>query len=406
MTSGLSTILAGFKVLDFCWIGAGSLVTKTLAELGASVYRVESRTHPDNLRLAPPFRPGKEGIEGSGYFASRNPSKKSVAINMSTDEGRRIAAELALSVDLVASNFRPGIMTKWGLDYDTISAHNPRVLYLTMPMQGATGPHAQYIGFGSTISALSGLVDLTGLVGRAPVGTGTHFPDHLPNPGHTLVALLAAIRHRSRTGEGQHIELSQLESTVNVIGPAVIAASAHQPPERSGNHTGHAAPHGTYRTRDDRWIAVACRTEDHWRRLVTALDSAALAERPEFSSVKNRLSHHVELDAAVGAVTSTFDLHHIAQLLSTAGVPSAVVKNSKEMVEDEALWRREYWQQIDHPYIGEIPLSTSPFRAVGEPRQQLTHPPLLGEHTWEVLSSELSLDRDAYDRLVNQQILY
>ena len=122
--------LAGLRVLDFCWIGAGALVTKTLAELGAEVYRVESHTHPDNLRLSPPFRSGAEGLEGSGYFASRNSTKQSVAINMSTGRGREIAFELATKVDVVTSNFRPGIMAKWGFTYDDIRAVNPGVIYL------------------------------------------------------------------------------------------------------------------------------------------------------------------------------------------------------------------------------------------------------------------------------------
>ncbi|TPX02704.1 CoA transferase, partial [Schumannella luteola] len=115
MTAGRP--LEGFRILDFCWIGAGALVTKTLAELGASVYRVESRTHPDNLRLSPPFRPGTEGIEASGYFASRNSSKRSVALNMQTAEGRALARRLAEGVDMVSSNFRPGIMERWGMGY-------------------------------------------------------------------------------------------------------------------------------------------------------------------------------------------------------------------------------------------------------------------------------------------------
>ena len=134
--------LAGIRVLDFCWIGAGGLVTKALAELGAAVYRVESQSHPDNLRLAPPFRPGTEGLEASGYFASRNSSKQSVALNMKTDKARELAVELGGKVDMVTSNFRPGVMERWGLGYEAVRAINPSVIYLTMPMQGATGPHS------------------------------------------------------------------------------------------------------------------------------------------------------------------------------------------------------------------------------------------------------------------------
>ncbi|TPX00811.1 CoA transferase, partial [Schumannella luteola] len=171
----------------------------------------------------------------------------------------------------------PGIMERWGMGYAQLRETNPALISLTMPMQGAEGPHASYIGFGSTIAALSGLVALSGVPGRAPVGTGTHFPDHVPNPGHALVAVLAAIRHRRRTGEGQQIELSQLESTVNVLGPAFVEAGLGRQPEPVGNRVPGVAPHGAYVCRDGAWIVVSCRRDAHWASLVDALGFAAPA---------------------------------------------------------------------------------------------------------------------------------
>lgn len=398
--------LAGIRVLDFCWIGAGALVTKTLAELGASIYRIESRTHPDNLRLAPPFRPGAEGLEGSGYFASRNPSKQSVALNMSTDEGRAMAIELASKVDVVTSNFRPGVMERWGLDYESLRPVNPSVVYMTMPMQGSTGPHSRYIGFGSTIAALAGIVALSGQPGRTPVGTGTHYPDHVPNPGHTLVALLAALRHRARTGEGQSIELSQLESTINVIGPAILEASTGSTPEMTGNRIPSAAPHTSYRCADDQWIVVSCRTDAEWAGLAAALDRAELATDPRFARLEDRKAHEDELDAEVAAAIAIRDREPLLELFARSSVPASPVKSSRDIVEDRVLWERGFWQSIHHPVIGEMPISRSPFRRVGEARPELVRPPLLGEHTWEVLSAELGLDRAEYERLVADKVLY
>lgn len=213
--------LVGLRVLDFAWIGAGALVTKALAELGAEIIRVESRARPDNLRSSPPFRPGTSGLDASGYFASRNPGKKSVALNMKHPKSREIALALARHCDVFTSNFRTGVLERWGMSYDDMREVNPRIVYLAMPMQGRDGPHRDYVGFGSTIAALAGLVHASGVPGRPPVGTGTHYPDHVPNPGHALVAVLAAIYRQQRTGDGQLVELSQLESTVNVVGQAV-----------------------------------------------------------------------------------------------------------------------------------------------------------------------------------------
>lgn len=398
--------LAGIRILDFCWIGAGALVTKTLAELGASIYRVESRRHPDNLRLAPPFRPGAEGIEGSGYFASRNPSKQSVAIDMKTEEGRALAFRMASTVDVVTSNFRPGIMERWGFSYDAIREVNPSVIYLTMPMQGAEGPDSTYIGFGSTIAALSGLVALSGQPGRTPVGTGTHYPDHVPNPGHALVALLAALRHRSRTGEGQSIELAQFESTINVIGPAIVQASAGGTPEMVGNRVPDAAPHGAYECSGGSWVVIECLDDAQWLALCAALDREDLAGDSRFATLEGRKANEDELDAEIAATVAGILRDDVLADLRDAGVPSAPVNSSRDIVEDPVLWERGFWEEIDHPVIGPMPISRTPFRRVGSPRAALTRPPLLGEHTWDVLSAELGMTREEYDALVESEVLY
>lgn len=401
MTSGRP--LEGFRILDFCWIGAGALVTKTLAELGADVYRVESRKHPDNLRMSPPFRPGTEGLEASGYFASRNSSKRSIALNMSTEEGRGIAARLAVQVDMVSSNFRPGVMDRWGLSYADLRVRNPGLLYLTMPMQGADGPHAKYIGFGSTIAALSGLVGLSGVPGRAPVGTGTHYPDHVPNPGHALVAVLAAIRHRRRTGAGQEIELSQLESSINVLGPAIVEAGLGQRPSAVGNHERGSAPHGAYICADGTSVVVECWSDAHWESLTNALGIEA---PPQLATAEARTADEASTDALVTAALARLDRPAALALLEEAAVPHAPVNSSRDIVEEPVLWRRGFWHDIEHPVIGHIPISRSPFRAVGVPQAEVRRPPLLGEHTDEVLADELGLDRQELERLTDDEVLY
>lgn len=395
--------LEGFRILDFCWIGAGALVTKTLAELGASIYRVESVTHPDNLRMSPPFRPGTSGLEASGYFASRNSGKRSVAINMQSDEGRSLARRLARQVDMVSSNFRPGIMERWDMSYAQLRVSNPKLIYLTMPMQGAEGPHARYIGFGSTIAALSGLVALSGVPGRTPVGTGTHFPDHVPNPGHALVAVLSAIRHLRRTGEGQEIELSQLESTVNVLGPAFVEAGLGNPPQPVGNRSAHASPHAAYACRDGSWVVVSCGDDEQWRALVKALD---LPAPDAFATLAGRKAAEDAVNALVADAVGRHDRPALMRLLTAARVPHAPVNSSRDIVENEVLWQRGFWRDIEHPVIGHIPINRSPFRLVDGPPAQVTRPPLLGEHTHEVMGEELGLSTAEIDRLVDEKVLY
>lgn len=397
--------LAGLRILDFCWIGAGALVTKALAELGAEVIRVESRSHPDNLRLTPPFRPGTEGLEASGYFASRNPNKKSFALNMSHPEAREIARQLVGQVDAVTSNFRPGVMVKWGLSYEDVRSINPDIVYLVMPMQGSDGPHSSFIGFGSTIAALGGLVNLTGEPGRIPVGTGTHFPDHVPNPGHSLVALLAALYRKRTTGQGQRVELSQLESTLNTIGSAFLAAGVGQPLEAQGNDLPNIVPRGVYRTADDKWLVVVCPQESHWIALATLIGGSNTDPLVTMSLTERR-TQRLRINAAVSEWAGQRNREDLIRDLDNAGVPNGPVHTSADMTTDPSLETRGFWDVVDHPVIGEMPMFRLPFLRDGDGRDPMSRPPLLGEHTWEIASTLLGMDETTFETLTVAEILY
>lgn len=400
--------LSGLKVLDFCWVGAGALVTKLLAEHGAEVIKVESHARPDNLRVAPPYRPGAEGLDGSGYFASRNNDKKSLALNMRHPRSRELALQLAAACDLVTNNFRPGVMERWGLGYDDVCRVNPAVVYLSMPMQGSDGPHSNFIGFGSTIAALAGLVQVSGRADRDPIGTGTHYPDHIPSPGHALVAVLAAIRQRSRTGRGRMIELSQLESTVNLLGPAVVAVAAGgAEPARDGNRVPGHSPSGVYQCRgDDNWCAIAARNDAEWHALARVLGQPALADDPRFASLAGRKANEDELDAALGALVRGWERWELARALQEACVPAWPVLSSGDLLDDEHLVERKFWRTLSHPVMGDVTSPAAPFN--GGPRR--TGPeraaPLLGEHTRELARSLLGLDDAEIDDLIEQKVLW
>jgi benzylsuccinate CoA-transferase BbsF subunit len=398
--------LAGLRVLDFAWIGAGALVTKALAELGADVIRIESRSRPDNLRQSPPFRPGTTGLEASGYFASRNPGKKSIALNMKHPAARGIALELAAQCDVFASNFRSGVLERWGVAYVDVREVNPHIVYLTMPMQGADGPHASYTGFGSTIAALAGLGYTTGVPGRAPVGTGTHYPDHVPNPGHALVALLAAIYHQQSTGQGQHVEMAQLESTVNVVGPGILYSSLGGATEPSGNRSPGCAPRGAYRCADDQWLVVSCQTTTHWESLALVLNRSEWLHDNRFGSLLDRQRHADDLDEAVSDAVIDRSRSATLAALKSAGVPAGPVNTAQDVITDPRLHERGFWQNVDHEVLGEVPMFHLPFIFDGDPRPELSSPPLLGEHTRDVVTTLLGMTGERYDDLVDDGVFY
>lgn len=398
--------LDGLRVLDFAWIGAGALVTKALGELGAEVIRIESRARPDNLRQSPPFRPGETGLDGSGYFASRNPGKKSVALNMKHPKARGIAMTIAEQSDVFASNFRTGVLERWGMGYDDVREVNPRIVYLTMPMQGRDGPHRNYVGFGSTIAALAGLVHTTAVPGRAPVGTGTHYPDHVPNPGHALVALLAAIYHQQRTGEGQYVELSQLESTVNVVGHGIVHSSLGGDVRPTGNRLPGCAPRGVYRCASGEWLALSCQTDQHWEAVADVLGRPEWLTDHRFVTVYDRIEHADELDTALAGAVDSVSRAAVVGKLVAAGVPAGPVNSAKDMLVDPHLVEREFWQPVQHKVIGEIPMSHLPFRIGDGPRPTMSPPPLLGEHTKEVATTLLGLTEGQYQDLADDGLFY
>jgi benzylsuccinate CoA-transferase BbsF subunit len=388
----MSSVLSGVRVIDFCWVGAGALVTQALAVEGAEVIKIESSVHPDNLRLSGPFREGARNLDGSGYFASRNSGKKSFALNMSHPRSREIAIRLVASGSVVTSNFRPGIMERWGLDYESVKALNPSVIYLSMPMQGATGPHRDYVGFGSTIAAAAGIVDASGLPNRPPIGTGTHYPDHVPNPGHALVALLAAIWRRERTGQGAEIELSQLESTINVVGPALIATSLGATLGRPANRVTCAAPHGVFQCEgDDRWCAISVRDQSQWESLASVIGASELAHDPRFATLTLRKENEDALEAELNKVTIQCDAWDLAKSLQDCGVAAAVVETSGDLFTDPNLVARDFWRTLDHAVLGEYTVGSMPFGWRGADRGPTTPAPLLGEHTEEIARTILKM---------------
>jgi benzylsuccinate CoA-transferase BbsF subunit len=397
------------RVLDFCWVGAGAFVTRLLADLGAEVIKVESHAHPDNLRLSGPHKAGARHLEGSGYFASRNTNKKSIALNMGHPQARAIAKRLAAKCSVVTNNFRPGIMERWGLGYGDLAAVDPALIYLAMPMQGSSGPNKSYIGFGSTIAAISGLVEMSGAPDRAPIGTGTHYPDHVPNPGHALVGLLAAIFHRARTGEGQYIELAQLESTVNLLGPSILRyAASGALPRRDGNRRNGAAPCGVFPCAgDDVWCAIEIESDAGWQALVEALGRPQWMTDAGFATLAGRSENIDAIEAKLAHETRAFEAEALVALLQARGVASAVVETSRDVMEDRQLNARGYWRGIDHAEMGRITVNVPPFFSVAEGRErEPSPPPLLGEQTREIATTLLGLSESECTRLMNEQVLW
>ncbi|MEV5176645.1 CoA transferase [Streptomyces flaveolus] len=392
--------LGGVRVADFTWVGAGPFLTKPLADHGADVIKIESRTRTDPIRSMAPFRDGRPGVNRSGYFANRNSSKRSICLDLKTPRGKELALDLIAKSDVVASNFTPGTMDRLGLGYQDVLAVRPDVIYLEMPMQGNAGPHRDFRGYGLTIAAAGGLLGLTGHPERPPVGTGTNYPDHVPNPLHAAVAVLAALRRRYRTGEGQYIELAQLESTTNVIGPALLAAATGVRIDRSANEDTVAAPHGVYPCAgEDRWCAIGVFTDGQWEALVRVLGNPAWAANTRYATAGGRRAARKEIDECVAAATTTREASELAEALTGEGVPAAAVSDAAHVLADPQLNARNHWKTLAHPEMGSSVYDNIPYRLSVTPGRLRGPAPLLGADTRDVCLDLLGLTPDEYEHL-------
>ena len=403
MTKHAPGPLAGVKVTDFTWIGAGSFTTKLLADMGAEVVKLETATRPDTLRLMPPFKDKITGVNRSGYFADRNTSKRSLALNMKQPEARALARQMIGQSHLVINNFTPDVMGKFGLGWENVKAFKPDIVYVAMSMLGATGPERDYLGYGHMINAMSGLLRLSGYPGREPTGTGTNYPDHIPNPTHAVFALLAALR----TGEGQFVDVAQLEPAVSLLGPTVLewTVNGHDR-TRMGNRHDELAPHGVYPTQgDDRWIALAVRDEAQWVAFCKALDRPQWLTHAAWADRESRRADCEALDAAIAEATRSHEGAALMKALQSTGIPAGVVQDCADVIRDPQLVHRNQWVRLDHPEMGHSLYSAPPMHLSRTPAWPRSPAPLLGQHTREVCREWLQLDDARIDELIAQEVL-
>ncbi|PZW38897.1 benzylsuccinate CoA-transferase BbsF subunit [Humitalea rosea] len=400
--------LAGLTVADFCWIGAGSYTTKILGDMGADVIKIESSTRLDSLRLAGPYKDGKPGVNRSGYFADRNSSKRGITVDMKHPRALEVIKRLIAKSDIVANNFAAGVMEKFGLSYEDVVRIRPDVIYLAMSMQGSQGPQRDFRGTGSSIAALTGILDLSGLPGRVPAGTGTNYPDHLPNPCHAAFAVLAALRHRRRTGQGQYIDFAQTEPMLSLMGPTFLDLAVNgRLQQRRGNDHPWAAPHGVYPcVGEDRWIAITAMSDAQWAALAEVMGQPAWAREERWRTMPHRYREREELDRHIGAWTAGQDAQALMLALQAKGVPAGAVQDARDVTRhDPQLQHREHWVRMPHAEMEESIYNNLPFRFTRTPVKPTRPAPLLGEHTREVLGGMLGFSEAEIEGLEAQQAL-
>ncbi|MBW1850025.1 MAG: CoA transferase [Deltaproteobacteria bacterium] len=351
----LEKALEGIVICDFSWVGAGPITTNVLGQCGADVIKIESKKRPDILRLGGPFKDGiAKGLERSGYFANRNPNKRCISLNMRHPKAREVVVRLIEKSDIIINNFRVGQMEKWNLGWDDVKKINPRIIYVTMSLQGTSGPHKSYMGYGVNLNALCGLTEQAAFEGENPFGTGTNYTDHVMVPTHTLFAIMAALLNREITGEGQTVAVSQLASAISMKPNDVMAYAANGDMLGPMGY-GHleAAPHGVYKTLGYRkWIAIAVFSDEEWETLKHVMGDPGWAEDSKFSNPASRKKNEKELNERVEEWTRWQYGQTLMDRLTSAGVSAGILNDARGAIEDEHLIEREFWSYLDHPEVG------------------------------------------------------
>jgi crotonobetainyl-CoA:carnitine CoA-transferase CaiB-like acyl-CoA transferase len=409
--------LAGVRILDLGWAMAGPQGTAILGAYGAEVIKVESRARPDLARTT--FGPivAEDPYDGSGYFNNFNRDKRSITLNMGAEQGRRLFAELLAVSDGLLENFATGVLERWGFPYEEMRRIRPDIVYVSMAGFGHSGPYRDYKTFGPIVQAMSGLTHQSGFPDMEPAGWGFSYMDHTGGY-YGAIAMLQALLHRRRTGQGQHVDLSQVEAAITLTGPAILDYAVNgRPSGRIGNAAGEprVAPHGVYRCApdpdprvgDDAWVAIAVETNEQWQAVCSAIGAGDLAADPSLATVDGRLAQTDRIDAAIESWTRQRSPWEAMEALQDAGVPAGAVQRSRDLVErDPQLRHRGMHPEIEHPLLGTYKMDGVPVRFSRTPAAIRRPGPLLGEANQEVYGDLLGLPSATIKRLAEEQVLW
>ncbi|MEE8165145.1 MAG: CoA transferase [Myxococcota bacterium] len=389
-----TSVFEGLKVADFSWIAAGPLITKDLANLGATVLRVESEKRIDTLRFIAPFV-GDMGTTTGHPAANMNQSKLGIAIDFTTKQGLEVAHRMVEWADVVVENFTPGTAERLGLGYEQLRKINPDIVMLYTCMRGQTGPEAKHTGFGLHGAALGGFVGVTGWPDGKPCAPWGAYTDFI-SPRYALSALAAALHHRDQTGTGQCIDVSQIESAIHFLGPMILDyQETGRVIDRAGHDSERGCPHGVYSSAGtERYVAIDCQTPEHWRALRAEVPGLAALGGDELDELTLRFGRRAEIDAALEAFCAEEESFELSERLREAGVPSYAVLRASDFHGDKQLEDRGFFIELEHGGFGKSSFDGAVTIFSKTPAAPTRAGPLIGEHTFEIMKEILGYSED------------
>ena len=395
--------LEGIRIIDLSMGWAGPLATRNLADMGAQVIKVESCERFDWWRSweATQAWIADNGAEKSPQYLYVNRNKQDITLDLENPRGRELLLQLVATADALVENYSGGVLPKLKLDYSYLIEANPGLVMVSMPAFGSTGPWSQFRAYGSTVEHSSGLPHLVGDPEQAPTMQHVAFGDAVGGLDGTA-AILTALWHKQRSGEGQFVDLSQVECLFPLAAPGILHQSVYgQSPRRSGNKHPDHAPHGVYPCEgDDAWVVIQVTDEIQWQRLQDLIPALA-----PFGDVDERLDKREALDECVRAWTQQRPAVAVMQLLQGVGVTAAKLNNAQAILDEPHLQDRGYLQWLEREYVGVQPHPSPPFRVTADPIPITSPAPTLGQHNHDILGELLGLGAAELEELEQQGVI-
>ena len=392
--------LDGIRVTDFSWIVAGPQATRILADLGADVVKVENESYLDSMRIGLRQDPDNPSFNRSGFHSNLSRNKRGITANLHHPKGREAVERLLAVSDVVIENYSAGAFARMGFSWERLQEINPSLIYVSVSGFGHVGRDSSYGTWGPSAQAVSGATAMSGLPDQPPAGWGFSYLDHSAGY-YAAIAVLMALHHRARTGEAQHVDMSQIECGMVVSAVPMLDYQVNgRTYERVGNRSRHpaTAPHNTYPCAgDDRWIAIAVDDEEQWASLCDVLGLEEMREAAEFGGIEARKAHEDALDAAIAAVTCERDPFDLMIELQSRGVPAGVCQRTDDKQErDPQLAERGFYPTAPHEELGEHRFEGLPMQFSGARWRVDRGAPLLGEHNHAVLTELLGYDDEEF----------
>ena len=382
----------GLTVADFSWVGVGPISGKYLADHGANVIRIESENRPDVLRAGGPFKDAEQGWNRSQFYGDFNTSKQSITLDLKLPEAQEMARNLVAQADVLIESFTPGTIATLGLGYEQAREMNPGLIMISTCLMGQTGSASSLAGYGYHAGAIAGFCELIGWPDQRPSAPWVAYTDTIA-PRFISTLLAAALDHRRRTGVGCHIDVAQIETALHFLAPELLDVQANGfLATRNGNRSRFHAPQGCYPCAgDDNWCAIAVDDDEQWQRLCREMGRQDWLDDAQLATHDGRLAQHDAIDDGIAGWSHEQDAHELMQRLQRAGVPAGAVQRSSDLLKDPQYAERHFYRYYDHPEMGHIPYAGHQYRISGYDSGPRGPAPLLGQHSFEVLSELLGM---------------